>query len=77
MLAVLLEYACVPLPFVVNPTNTADDLAESTIANYQANVQLQEFIVLRLTHKSHNVKYKVLVIVKVRKASDERRSAIG
>lgn len=62
-------------PFVLlDPSNIVDGLAESTIANYQANLQLQEFIVSRLTHKSHNVKYKTLVIVKVRQEPVERGS---
>lgn len=40
--------------------------SEATLANYQANIQLQEFLVSRLTHKHHNVKHKCLVIVKVK-----------
>eukprot|EP01040_Poterioochromonas_malhamensis_P007344 gene7344-7925_t len=40
------------------------EISKATLANYQANIQLQDFLVSRLTHKHHNVKHKCLVIVK-------------
>ena len=37
----------------------------STLASYQINTQLQEFLLSRLTKNNYNVKYKCLVIIKV------------
>jgi hypothetical protein len=42
-----------------------------TVANYQACIQLIEFLNARLKKNNHNVKYKCLVIIKV-SLSDER-----
>jgi hypothetical protein len=39
-----------------------------TIANYQACLQLIDFLNARLKKNNHNVKYKCLIIIKVRAA---------
>lgn len=49
--------------------DTSREPSGSTISNYQANTQLQDFLVTRLTHKSHNVKFKALLIIKVSRPS--------
>ena len=36
----------------------------ATIANYQANVQIQDYLISRVNYKHHNVKYKALAIIK-------------
>ena len=40
------------------------DIARTTVANYTACSQLQEFLVQRLTKTNHNIKFKCLVIIK-------------
>lgn len=36
-----------------------------TKSNYQANVQIQEYLVSRIKKDNYNIKYKCLVIIKV------------
>ncbi len=36
-----------------------------TLSNYQACVQLEEYLVARLGKSNHNIKYKTLIIIKV------------
>ena len=37
-----------------------------TKANYTANVQIQEYLIARIKKDNYNIKYKCLVIIKVR-----------
>lgn len=46
------------------PGYMLSDIAKSTLANYQACVQLQDFLIARMAKKNHNIKFKSLVIVK-------------
>jgi hypothetical protein len=45
--------------------------AEATTFNYAANTQLQEYLISRIKRDNHNVKYKCLVIIKVRAGRTE------
>eukprot|EP01038_Epipyxis_sp_PR26KG_P006052 gene6052-8333_t len=46
------------------PGYMLNDIAKSTLSNYQATVQLQEYLVSRLSKNNHNVKFKCLTIIK-------------
>ncbi len=37
----------------------------STLSNYQACVQIQDYLLARVAQKHHNIKFKALVIIKV------------